>query len=800
MPLNPQYMLAPSLQEYFVDKDTGLPLSGGYVFFYSDISRTVLKNVYTLSGSPPNYQYTALPNPIQLSAVGTIQDVNGNDVLPYYFPFDAFGNVELYYVVVQSSGFVLQFTRQGWPNFSEFDEEDTITTKNYIPNGQFLAHNNILPTNTAMAGQITNNSSGVYNIAQGGWTFERPAASTATDFVLFDRIGSYTGSISASPRYQVEIKNTSPIGGDAYKYLGIRFPDVNKFSSSSGQTYTFGFTGQSLSGNLTVQLLLIKYFGAGGSPTYTSTSISSFTLTINEQAQQAHVSFGNNSMYDIGPNDDDYVQLVLAFPTNQAFDATFTDFILAPGSVDLQVFPTQTNAEMLDEGVAGWMPTPNANGNDLYLPLILTPSGMAFDHSQIGKVNGSISPTPGIGELLCDGSQYQTSLTLNSIPLSRLQSVVYNSTLNLPIYGTGGGFVTALQQTSTTTNLLIALNSFGNSNLPADGTIPTGFTFPTSTTPGLATNLNLKTYNYNPGSNAGVLARSTMVGFITMWVYSPGTPAPFTVTQISDVAGQNATFQLIVGPGSTTSLAGKTLQFYILPGVGGGTPYYLWYQVDGSPASPPLPPIVGSTAIRVSVASTNTAQEVANIVMYALSAGYEQIVQTTNTMPAGSFWTFGAGGNNYFVWYKVAGVGISPVVAGTLFGIEVDIPTGATATTVATATQIAINQAYFAVPDLRGLFLRGYDPNFYWDMDAAQRFGNPATVQGNILGTLELDIFKQHNHPPLAPTGTNFIMNTTGSASSSSGSGNISSLPTTGNTGGSETRPVNANVNWFIKY
>ncbi len=82
MPLNPSYMIAPSLEQYYVDKDTGLPLAKGVVTFYKDQARTVLKPIYTISGSPPNYTYVQLPNPVSLSATGTFQDANGNNVTP----------------------------------------------------------------------------------------------------------------------------------------------------------------------------------------------------------------------------------------------------------------------------------------------------------------------------------------------------------------------------------------------------------------------------------------------------------------------------------------------------------------------------------------------------------------------------------------------------------------------------------------------------------------------------------------------------------------------------------------------
>ena len=116
MPLDGRYITDLSLEQYFVDKDTGQPLAFGTVEFWQDDNRVIPKLVYELTGAPPNYTYTALPNPITLSAVGTISDMNGNNVALYYFPYDALGNIQLYYIVIKNSLGVVQFTREGWPN------------------------------------------------------------------------------------------------------------------------------------------------------------------------------------------------------------------------------------------------------------------------------------------------------------------------------------------------------------------------------------------------------------------------------------------------------------------------------------------------------------------------------------------------------------------------------------------------------------------------------------------------------------------------------------------------------------
>lgn len=116
MALDPQYIVPINLEEYFVNHDTGEPLANGTIEFWTDDDRTTPKDVFELTGAPPNYTYDALPNPLNLSAVGTPVDNSGNPVSIYYYPYDAFGNVELYYIVVKDSNGLVQFTREAWPN------------------------------------------------------------------------------------------------------------------------------------------------------------------------------------------------------------------------------------------------------------------------------------------------------------------------------------------------------------------------------------------------------------------------------------------------------------------------------------------------------------------------------------------------------------------------------------------------------------------------------------------------------------------------------------------------------------
>ncbi len=139
MQLTDMFILDPTLENYFVDKSTGAPLAGGFIYFYEDDNRNVLKPVYQLSGSPPNYTVAEMPNPITLSSVGTIQDSEGNNVAIYFYPYDSFGNLQNYYIVVQDANGDNQFTRENWPGImsGETPEAQSNSFSNMLSNPQF---------------------------------------------------------------------------------------------------------------------------------------------------------------------------------------------------------------------------------------------------------------------------------------------------------------------------------------------------------------------------------------------------------------------------------------------------------------------------------------------------------------------------------------------------------------------------------------------------------------------------------------------------------------------------------------
>ncbi len=181
IPLDPRFIPAFSIEDVLLDKDTGAPLAGGLVYFEYDNQRGLLKPVYQITGNSPDYTFTQLPNPVTLSSIGTFADALDNPVIPYFYPYDADGDVELYYIRVTNSEDVEQFVREAQPYISPQEDGELLSViTNEISNPQFaevLFDTNVDPV-TYNVNAVTDE---VINIAP-DWDLivSAPAAGTVT--------------------------------------------------------------------------------------------------------------------------------------------------------------------------------------------------------------------------------------------------------------------------------------------------------------------------------------------------------------------------------------------------------------------------------------------------------------------------------------------------------------------------------------------------------------------------------------------------------------------------------------------
>lgn len=355
MAINTSLLIAaPMLQDYLVDKSTGLPLVQGTVTLYQDNSRTTLKNWYYQTGTPGNYTYITLPNPLTLSAVGTIVDVNGNDTIPFFYPYSELDNStpQAYYITVDSSSGTRQFTRQNFPFVppSSSSTNSNPTWQNYIYNNVFWRNigsiNGTQFSNTAQT--ISLNSSTFYYVTlapsqHDGMTMTDiqyfKNTKDATETLTFNKfVGNFADNIltnDVTPEFYLNL-NCTGAGTETSKYIQI--PIQLHVDNLSGYTQaSVSIWAQDVGGNPNNQitLKLFQFLGTGvTSPS--ATTLRTITTTNTWEKYTVNFTFPTSQSLTLSGAGDDTWYLQIGFPT-----AVTSDINIAKPSVFLsQTQPT----------------------------------------------------------------------------------------------------------------------------------------------------------------------------------------------------------------------------------------------------------------------------------------------------------------------------------------------------------------------------------------------------------------------------------------------------------------------------
>lgn len=353
--LDPRFVLAPSLQMYFVDKLTGEPLSGGIVTFYSDENRTQLKPVYEISGTPPNYVYTPLPNPVILSGVGTFQDDSGNDVLPYYFPYDGTpdnsnGDVELYYITVTDANNLSQFVREGWPNVSSNGSGGTTfnSSSNLVINNIFT--NNIGQTQVAIPNTTVLAPGAHTSFQTTDITFQR-TGTVSNDQITFMQFGAGNDPLLPDQTPIYYLNYSCPVAATGETRKEIEIPLQPFVKNLENLTFTFDIWAQGVSGTQALSVSVLQYFGDGPSAAITvrtPVGTGAIQLTPFWTQYSATVTIPSSAGTTLGLCGNDGTYLEIGMPLNTASQINFTKpkfysgpFI--PNSIDITSYD-QLNA------------------------------------------------------------------------------------------------------------------------------------------------------------------------------------------------------------------------------------------------------------------------------------------------------------------------------------------------------------------------------------------------------------------------------------------------------------------------
>jgi len=324
------------LQDYFVDKDTSEALTAGIVTLYKDNDRQVLKNWYYLDGTYGDYKFKALPNPLTLSSIGTIVDDNGNNVIPFYYPFaeDSPSTPEAYYITIDSSSGQRQFTVQNFPAVPDERQDSVVANyQNLIINNRFWR--NITKTKGNKQPQSTDltNQTNLVVCPSAHDGFNEPdmrfkkAITGGVDTLTFKQFESGADSFQggARPEYYLNHICTTQTANDSNKYYQIPISLHLKTLDDIDASLTIWARSGNVNVNNKITLAIYKFLGSDVG-TSTAITIPDSQLTLSTEWRKFHrtFKFPSTSGLDLPSNTgDDAYFLRIELPEELDFNIDF---------------------------------------------------------------------------------------------------------------------------------------------------------------------------------------------------------------------------------------------------------------------------------------------------------------------------------------------------------------------------------------------------------------------------------------------------------------------------------------------
>jgi len=320
---------AAMLQDYLVDKDTGFPLANGIVSLFKDDARSFYKNWYYQTGTPGAYTWVALDNPLHLSSVGTIQDPNGNDVIPFYYPYEETNenNPESYYITVYSvdengDPAVLQFTRENFPYTANgLSPIATVPTlKNIIANNVYWR--NAGAQDLMNVTDIVIAPSQHDNYINPDIRFLKNVTGANDDLAFLPMTETVANSIT--PEYYINMKCTGVQLGERQKC--IQYPLSMHIKTLANVQATITIDAQNVAGNVNnyLDLYIYQFLGTGALSQPDPILIQRITLNNSFQPQKIPFTFPDNANLSLGTGGDDALFLQVQYPLAKTFEINHT--------------------------------------------------------------------------------------------------------------------------------------------------------------------------------------------------------------------------------------------------------------------------------------------------------------------------------------------------------------------------------------------------------------------------------------------------------------------------------------------
>lgn len=332
MPINANLLIAaPMLQDAFVDKD-GTPMAGGTVTCYQDNSRTTLKNWYYQSGLPGSYTYVRLPNPLTLSAAGTICDINGVDTIPFFYPYSELDQDtrQPYFISIQNYKQTNQITRANFPFLgSDENEAGQGSHENYIINNEFWRNaGTINATGTnGVAFQQTVSPSQHDGFKMPDVTFFKNTGG-GMDTITFTKFPLTLTPIltdDITPEFFINHTCSNSFTGELQK--AYFFPISLHVNTLAAVPFSFTLQAQNLGGTSPGQNTITAYIyqdTGTGTTSPTPFLIGQIEANTSWQKYSFTAEFPSTAGLTLGGGADDALYLVLQMPLNMSCSLNFT--------------------------------------------------------------------------------------------------------------------------------------------------------------------------------------------------------------------------------------------------------------------------------------------------------------------------------------------------------------------------------------------------------------------------------------------------------------------------------------------
>lgn len=339
---------APMLQDALVDKD-GTAMSGGTITCYHDNSRTTLKNWYYQVGSGGSYIYIALPNPLTLSAAGTICDINGVDTIPFFYPYSETNEdiEDPYYITIVNYERTNQITRENFPFIppggtpaSEVSSFNNLIInpgfwRNIQPNTVNVTPYTSVTLNNIMLQAPELDNKYVCTVAPSqhdGFRFEdiefiknNLSGSDVVTFTPFPLSNTQPIKNNIVPEYYVNHVCNSPGSNEQIKCY--QFPISLHVNTLANVPFTFSIQAQNAGGtNVGQNVITIFIFqdtGSGGTPV-APIELEQFVLTTGWDVYTATGVFPSTAGLNLGFGSDDALYIQVQMPLNIACEINFT--------------------------------------------------------------------------------------------------------------------------------------------------------------------------------------------------------------------------------------------------------------------------------------------------------------------------------------------------------------------------------------------------------------------------------------------------------------------------------------------